>query len=191
VRRTAAVAALLAALAGPLTACSGQEEEPPTTTPSSDATAQTTASEDVERDECPPEAAAGAEDRRVAIGVARCAVIAYTEFSYRDSDHRAWIDRVEPYATETLVADLHELFGADVPAEEKLWKELVEARTVARTVVTSAEATRDRDAFTVTVDTEAERRTKADPDWEPYGEPRTYEVTLVRVGRDWRVADIR
>lgn len=187
--RAAAVAVLTSVL-GLASGCSGSGETPPPAA-SGSPSAQTTAAEDVERAECPPPVSQGDDTgRRAAIGVARCAVIAYTEFSYRDRDHRAWIDRVEHYATEALVADLRELFGPDVPAEIKLWKELVEARTAARTVVTSAEAARDGDTFTVTVATEAERRTKADPDWELYGEPRTYEVTLVQVGRGWRAANI-
>lgn len=189
-RRVPAAAVLLSVLA--VTACTGPADRAsaPTTSTTS-AGAEATHAEDVVREECPPRA--GRRDqgaRRVVTGVARCTVIAYTEFSFRDRDHRAWIDRVERYGTETFVADLRELFGPEVPAEIAIWKDLVEQKTVARTVVTSSEAVRSGDTWTVTVATEAERRTKADPDWEPYGEPQAYEVTLVRVRDDWRVADI-
>lgn len=189
-RRVPAVAVLLSVLA--VSACTGPAVDPASapTTSTTSAGAEATYAEDVEREECPPRARGDQAARRAVTGVARCAVIAYTEFSFRDRDHRAWIDRVERYGTETFVAELRELFGPDVSAEIAIWKDLVEQRTVARTVITSAEAARSDDTWTVTVETEAERRTKADPDWEAYGEPQAYQVTLVQVRDDWRVSDI-
>lgn len=177
-----------------ITGCSGPGEDP-TTTPSASPSARAPAADDDRGGEqvtCPPDdGASAAEEQQQVVRVARCAVLAYTEFSWRDEDHRAFLDRVAPYATEAFAAELRELFGADVPAEAAAWDELVAARTVQRTIVLDSDAARaEGEGWTVTVDVDTERRTDADADWEPYGEPQTYRVTVVPDGGGWLVAGL-
>lgn len=191
--RVTVLAGLLAL--GAATGCSGSGDDPasaPTTSASSsDQPPAVDDDREGERTSCPPDADDGAAEEQQVARVARCAVIAYTEFSWRDDDHRAFLDRVAPYATEAFVAELRELFGEDVPAEVAAWDELVAARTVQRTIVLDSDAGRaDGEGWTVAVDIDTERRTKADDDWEPYGDPRTLRVNVVPDRGGWLVAGI-
>ncbi|NYJ02968.1 hypothetical protein HNR19_003666 [Nocardioides thalensis] len=174
--------------------CSDSGEDPaagPTTSASpSERPPEVDDDREGEQVSCPPDAAAATAEEQQVARVARCAVVAYTEFSWRDQDHRAFLDRVEPYATEAFAAELRELFGEDVPAEAAAWDELVAARTLQRTIVLDSDASRaEGEGWTVTVDVDTERRTEAD-DWEPYGEPRTLRVSVVPDRGGWLVADI-
>lgn len=190
-RRPAAIMAVLVTLAT-LCGCTGSGEEPDTT-PTESSSARPAVDDDRggQPVSCPPDAGSGQDgDEQQAVRVARCAVVAYTEFSWRDEDHRAFLDRFAPYATDALAAELRELFGEEVPAETAAWEELAAARTVQRTIVLDSDPARDGEGWTVSVEVDTERRTEADDEWEPYGDPRTYRITLVPGGTGWLVADI-
>jgi len=196
-RALAAVAVPAAAgvvLALGLTGCGG--DEPPDTLPTDQSASPPPSRVTDDASEhasgqaaCPPSTAKGGPARQ-ATRVARCAVVAYTEFSWRDEDHRAFVERFARYATGALATELRELFGEDVPAEAAAWRELVRERTVQRAVVLGSEAVRTDGGWKVTLDVDTERRTADDPDWEPYGDVQTWELTVVRDGGRWRVADI-
>jgi hypothetical protein len=193
-RRPSVLLAALVAVAS-LAGCSSGGEEPASAPTTSDSPSGGAPAVDDDRDgeqvSCPPEAGDGAADEQQVARVARCAVLAYTEFSWRDQDHRAFLDRVARYATDAFATELHELFGEDVPAEAAAWDELVAARTVQRTIVLGSDTRRaEGEGWTVTVDIDTERRTEADDDWEPYGDPRTLRVTVVPDGDGWLVAGI-
>lgn len=178
-----------------MTGCSGSGEDPasaPTTSASpSERPPAVDDDREGERISCPPDGADAVAEQQQVARVARCAVVAYTEFSWRDEDHRAFLDRVAPYTTEAFAAELRDLFGEDVPAEAAAWDELVATRTVQRTIVLDSDASRaDGEGWTVTVDIDTERRTEADDDWEPYGEPRALRVAVVPDRGGWLVADI-
>lgn len=197
-RTSSAVLAGAVALAV-LTGCSGSGEEPtpaPSTSASpSDRGPAARDDRDGEQVSCPPDGVDGADgaadEQQQVARVARCAVVAYTEFSWHDQDHRAFLDRVAPYASEAFAAELRELFGEDVPAEAAAWDELVAARTVQRTIVLDSDVSRaDGEGWTVAVEIDTERRTEADDEWEPYGEPQTLRVTVVPDRDGWVVTDI-
>ena len=122
--------------------------------------------------------------------IARLAIKAYTEHSYRDPKATSWIDRIKPYATDGFHHNLVETFSAKDPYWEK---EVVPNQRETRTTVTDVtvsgmhKQTRQKVVYDVTYKTAVktkDMKTWGDPD------PQTMWVYLWNSNGTWQVVDI-
>lgn len=131
-----------------------------------------------------------------ALRTAKAGIRAYTEYSYKDAAHNAWLARLRKVSTPAFEHSMVEMFGNDDEGQALWYEEVVPTKRETRTEVRTAVIddgfytnTPNRMTFVVTFAT-AVRSTETGGKWTS-PDDRTMWVTVVRKGARWLVDEIK